>query len=151
MKIEEVIKSSQPIEDLYHRAYLNVIYSAIWLEEVSLPPLKELGLTHPQYNVLRIVNGYKGLITVASIQSRMLFKKSNVTRIIDRLIEKGLLAKANSPRDRRVVLVNITELGKVLLANVHHKIHDLVRGVMSKNLSLDEVKQLGLILDKMRA
>lgn len=150
MKIEEVIKSSKPIEDLHHRAYLNVIYSAIWLEEVSFPPLKALGLTHPQYNVLRIVNGYKGLITVAAIQTRMLFKTSNVTRIIDRLVEKGLLTKTISARDRRVVLVNITDAGKELLASVHYKIYDLVRNVLSKNLNLIEVDQLGLILDKMR-
>ena len=150
MRIEEIIKSSREIEDKYHRTYLNIIYSGIWLEQETVTPLKRFDLTHPQYNVMRIVNGYKMPITVASIQQRMLFRNSNVTRIIDRLVSKGLLTKSTSLEDRRVVLVDITAEGSALLQNVRDEVYSTVEAVLSKNLSYEETVLLGQILDKMR-
>lgn len=150
MRIEEIIKSSREIEDKYHRTYLNIIYSGIWLEQETVTPLKRFDLTHPQYNVMRIVNGYKMPMTVASIQQRMLFRNSNVTRIIDRLVSKGLLTKSPSLEDRRVVLVDITAEGSVLLQNVHDEVYSTVEAVLSKNLSYEETVLLGQLLDKMR-
>ncbi len=150
MKIEEIIKSSREIEDKYHRTYLNIIYSAIWLEQETIGPLKRFDLTHPQYNVMRIVNGYKKPIAVASIQQRMLFKTSNVTRIIDRLVSKAFLTKEPSNEDRRVVLVNISEAGKNILAQIHDEVYNNVEAVISKNLSFKETVLMGELLDKMR-
>ncbi len=151
MNIEEVIKSSRPIEDQYHRAFLNVVYSGIWLEQNTLDPLKQRGLSHPQYNVLRIVKGYKAPMTVASIQQRMLYQTSNVTRIIDKLVEKGLLVKESSNEDRRVVLVNITAAGLEKLKELHDLIYGSVKQIVGKNLSIDETIMLGALLDKMRS
>lgn len=151
MNIEEVIKSSRPIEDQYHRTFLNIVYSGIWLEQNTLDPLKQRGLSHPQYNVLRIVKGYKGPMTVASIQQRMLYQTSNVTRIIDKLVEKGLLVKESSNEDRRVVLVNITPEGLEKLTELHDLIYGSVKQVVGKNLSFEETVMLGVLLDKMRS
>lgn len=150
MKIEDIIRSSREIEDKYHRTYLNIIYSGIWLEQETIRPLKKLDLTHPQYNVMRIVNGYKMPIAIASIQQRMLFKTSNVTRIVDRLVGKGLLTKSTSVEDRRVVLVDITMEGRAILHEVHDEIYGTVEAVLSKNLSYEETVLLGQLLDKMR-
>lgn len=150
MKIEEIIKSTREIEDKYHRTYLNIVYSGIWLEQETIKPLKRFDLTHPQYNVMRIVNGYKRPITVAAIQQRMLFKTSNVTRIIDRLVGKALLTKENSNEDRRVVLVNISDEGKRVLESIHDEVYSNVEAVLSKNLSYDETVLMGELLDKMR-
>ncbi len=151
MNIEEVIKSSRPIEDQYHRTFLNIVYSGIWLEQNTLDPLKQRGLSHPQYNVLRIVKGYKEPMTVASIQQRMLYQTSNVTRIIDKLVEKGLLVKESSNEDRRVVLVNITPEGLEKLTELHELIYGSVKQVVGKNLSVEETVMLGVLLDKMRS
>lgn len=151
MNIEEVIKSSRPIEDQYHRTFLNIIYSGIWLEQNTIDPLKQRGLSHPQYNVLRIVRGYQAPITVASIQQRMLYQTSNVTRIIDKLVEKGLLVKETSSEDRRVVLVAITDAGREKLIELHDLIYAGVKQVVGKNLSVAETIMLGELLDKMRS
>lgn len=150
MKIEEIIKSTREIEDKYHRTYLNIVYSGIWLEQETIGPLKRFDLTHPQYNVMRIVNGYKQPITVASIQQRMLFKTSNVTRIIDRLVSKAYLTKESCTKDRRVVLVNISDEGRNILEQIHNELYQNVASVISKNLSFEETVLMGELLDKMR-
>lgn len=150
MKIEDVIIASKVIEDKYHRAYLNIIYSGIWLEQGSLEPIKAFGLTHPQYNVMRIINGAKEPISIASIQQRMLFKASNVTRILARLLEKGYVSKKSCTLDRRVSFVEMTPKGEEVLAAIHDEIYSKVKELVGKNLSLEESILLGDLLDKMR-
>ena len=150
MKIEDVIIASKAIEDKYHRAYLNIIYSGIWLEQESLEPLKQFGLTHPQYNVMRITNGAKEPISIASIQQRMLFKASNVTRILARLLEKGFVVKKTCTIDRRVSYVGMTKEGVEVLTAIHDQIYNKVKELIGKNLSSEEAIVLGNLLDKMR-
>ncbi|KOH46803.1 MarR family transcriptional regulator [Sunxiuqinia dokdonensis] len=78
----------------------------------------------------------------------MLDKDSDVSRIVDRLFEKGLLSRKENPDDRRQKSVEITTKGLVLLDkmfNCEQKADTLL-----KNLSMDEVKQLNYLIDKIR-
>jgi DNA-binding MarR family transcriptional regulator len=74
------------------------------------------GLTIQQYNVLRIVRGgpTKGH-PIYEIESRMIYRFANVTRLVDRLELQGLLKRVADPKDRRVSRVVITPKGRRLM------------------------------------
>jgi DNA-binding MarR family transcriptional regulator len=78
----------------------------------------------------------------------MLDKDSDVSRIVDRLFEKGLISRKENPDDRRQKSVEITTNGMELLDKMlscEQKADTLL-----KNLSIDEVQQLNYLLDKIR-
>ena len=83
------------------KAGLNILYTAWWLKTVTSKELKEFGLTHEQYNVLRILKGrHPEQLCVKNIACRMIEKNSNVPRIIDRLELKKLVKRATSAEDK---------------------------------------------------
>lgn len=77
----------------------------------------EAGLTPNQYNVLRILRGAgaEGL-PCGEIAERMITRDPDVTRLLDRLVARGLAARERAAGDRRVVRAVITEAGLTLLA-----------------------------------
>ena len=80
------------------------------------------------------------------IRERMLDKMSDTSRIVDRLVLKGL-AQKRMQNDKRLVDVSITHKGKKLLENwIHEKDMDATFG----NLSDSEAMQLNKLLDKIR-
>ncbi|NLJ21276.1 MAG: winged helix DNA-binding protein, partial [Bacteroidales bacterium] len=73
---------------------------------------------------------------------------SDVSRIIDRLYEKGLLSREENSQDRRQKLVDITDKGLELLNTMFdcEKASDR----LLSNLSLQEIETLNSLLDKIR-
>lgn len=75
--------------------------------------LERVGLTPPQFYVLATI-GYSGGLPFGEIGEKMMVTVSNLTGIVDRLEDKGLVARERDPRDRRVVRVTLTEKGAKL-------------------------------------
>lgn len=98
------------------KAGLNILYTAWWLKTIMSRELKEYGLTHEQYNVLRILRGsHPNQLCVRDIACRMIEKNSNVPRIIDRLEIKKLVRRSTSQEDKRETMITITQAGITLL------------------------------------
>src|ERR1041385_1042541 len=85
-------------------------------------------LTGQQYNVLRILRGAEpdGLPTL-TIAERVIEKTPGITRMIDRLEAKGLVAREIRPHDRRCVYCRITTKGLKLLDLLDRPVHDFNR------------------------
>lgn len=116
--IEELIKT-KPIKDPYARVMLNIIYTGSWLVNNVNQTLKPFGITEPQYNVLRILRGQNGeAMNLFEIQNRMLQRMSNVSRLIDKLLDKGLVERKECKENRRMVDISITQAGLSLLEAV---------------------------------
>ncbi len=75
--------------------------------------LEKLGLTPPQFYVLACI-GYSGRLPFSEIGVKMMVTVSNLTGIVDRLEEKGLVVRERDSHDRRVVHVRLTDKGKKL-------------------------------------
>ena len=150
MRLEDEIK--QPtFQSEAQKAYLNVLYTAGWLSQRQAAAFKPLGLTLPQFNVLRILRGqHPRPATVALLIERMLDKTSNASRIVDKLEEKLLVTRKVCPANRRAVDIRITEAGLRLLKQVDDE------GIASparqglNTLDESELKALNDLLDKMR-
>jgi DNA-binding MarR family transcriptional regulator len=77
------------------------------------------GITLQQYNVLRILRGSgDGELPTLSIAERMIEQTPGVTRLLDRLEVKGLVARCRGESDRRQVLCRLTSDGRTLLAQL---------------------------------
>lgn len=115
MKIEKEIKQDV-FKSERQKAVVNILFTSSWITNIQKRFFKQYNVTMQQYNVLRILRGQHGKpITVASIQERMMDKMSNASRLIDKLLDKGMVERKICPNDRRQVDVTITEKGMQLL------------------------------------
>ena len=148
MFIEEEIKGR--FRNDYHKGLINLTYTVKQLSYEFHKSLKAHGLAEQQYNVLRILRGFRSEapLSIGFIKQRMLDNYSDVSRIVDRLFEKGLVRRKENPDDRRLKSVEITKMGLELLDNMYNC--EQKADTLLQNLSPDEVIQLNSLLDKIR-
>ena len=147
MKIDEEIKGK--FEDDYHRAVVNLNYTYGWLNNTLRSQFEKYNLTTQQFNVLRILRGQlPNAATVNLLKERMIDKMSDASRIVDRLVQKGLVSRCTNNKDRRAVDVYITDEGQNILSKMDTEFK--TRDWLSQNLSSDEAAQLSILLDKLR-
>ena len=148
MQIGEEIQSNK-FEDNYHKAVINITYTYGWLSNTFRYRFEKHNLTQQQFNVLRILRGqYPKPATINMIKERMLDKMSDASRIVDRLIQKGLVSRCTNNKDRRAVDIQISEAGLEILSKMDEefKTGDLLRN----NLTEEEAGKLSDLLDKLR-
>jgi DNA-binding MarR family transcriptional regulator len=147
MSIEKDINQSK-FRDEWHKASVNIIFTSNWVLEQQKKHFDRGNLTAQQYNMLRILKGSPTPLSTLQIRERMLDKMSDTSRIVDRLVTKGLVEKKVNQLDKRLVDVIISNKGRELIDwmdNYAYEIDDVL-----KNLSAEETTQLNLLLDKAR-
>jgi DNA-binding MarR family transcriptional regulator len=149
VKLEEAIKSNK-FKNEVHKAGLNILYTAWWLKTMTSKELKKYGLTHEQFNVLRILKGkHPEQMCVRDVAGRMIERNSNVPRIIDRLELKKYVKRSTSPNDKRETAISLTEAGVNILEMATAKVNKLLEEtiVMSEssagtlNKLLEEIRK----------
>jgi MarR family transcriptional regulator, 2-MHQ and catechol-resistance regulon repressor len=131
------------------KAMLNVMYTYGWIIERVKTFLTNEDITHQQFNILRILRGAAPEpLSTLQIRERMLDKMSDTSRIVDRLVSKGLVKKVVCGKDKRLVDVTITEQGLKLLKRLDAE-GDHITDIM-RNLTAQESETLSTLLDKLR-
>lgn len=150
MNIEAELKNSKPMPPR-QRAMLNILFTASWLDCNLHRHLRPFGLTHPQYNILRILNGsFPNGLSVLDIKSRMIDRSSNVSRLVEKLRESNLVERVPHSGDRRMVVVTISESGKKMLADIEEAGFINPNRIPGNKLSEAEAAELAHLLDKFR-
>ena len=147
MSLEKDINQAK-FRSEYQKATVNIIFTYNWMNEQMKGFFDKEGLTAQQFNILRILRGAGQPISTLQIRQRMLDKMSDTSRIVDRLIIKGLVKKVVCKTDKRLVDVSITEKGKKILAKLDQKENDM--DAIIGSISEGEAKSLNKILDKLR-
>ena len=81
--------------------------------------LKGYDITPTQYNVLRILRGAgRGGLCRNEIRERLVAQVPDVTRLLDRLEQSGLVERERAEQDRRLMTTRITKAGLALLARL---------------------------------
>lgn len=107
-------------------------------------------ITPQQYNVLRILRGaYPKALPTMEIAERMVEKTPGITRLLDRLEDKGLVLRERPADDRRRVLISISSDGLGLLDRLEEPVHTGTTAVL-QTLARDEVEQLSSLLVRIR-
>ncbi len=137
-----------PLTHLAQQVFLNVLRTADHLDQGLAELLKPFGLTPTQYNVLRILRGAgaRGL-ACRELGERMLTHDPDVTRLLDRLARRGLLARRRPSQDRRVILAAITAEGLRLLEQLDAPVADLHRRQLA-HLDADQLRALLALLER---
>lgn len=148
--LKEEIQQKRPFVSLEEEAFLNLQRTSNALLQALTRALKTHALTPTQYNVLRILRGsHPGTLTCGDIGGRMVTPDPDVTRLLDRLEKRGLVARARDAVDRRVVRAGITDEGLDLLAELDQPIPAWLEDFLG-HLSQEELRSFIKLLEKAR-
>jgi len=165
MKLTEAIKQKRFKTEM-EKAVVNILFTSSWLNYQQSAVFKEFGITMKQFNILRILKGqYPKAATVNLLIDRMIDKSSNASRIVDKLVEKGLVERTSCPEDRRrgdiiisdsgMKIVNqasqdiiISDSGMKIVNQASQRLEETK--IFSHSLSENEAQKLNQLLDKLR-
>ncbi len=145
------------------QAFLALLRSADSLLRQAEELLKGAGLSHTQYNVLRILRGAEreprgkagraskdGGLPCGEIAARMITRDPDITRLLDRLEARGLVARSRQKQDRRVVQARITPAGMKLLRELDAPVEALHKQQL-RGMQAGHLQTLLQLLDEVRA
>ena len=111
--------------------------------------LRPFGINHPEYNILMMLYGTADNAMAPSALADAAGEKSaNITRLTDRLCEKGLLVRSADADDRRRLTLSLTSKGDALIAAMLPGIGTLLRR-QTATLNRDEQRELERLLKQM--
>jgi DNA-binding MarR family transcriptional regulator len=147
--IAEALKQTKPFDSKEEEIVLALQHTAARVIEPWARFLKTTArLTGSQYNVLRILRGaHPTRLTCSEISARMVARDPDVTRLVDRLLESGLVDRAREQRDRRVVEVGITAAGLAVLARLDPAVKAFPKAAIG-HLGPKRLQQLGALLQE---
>jgi DNA-binding MarR family transcriptional regulator len=149
-RLRDAIRQRRPFGSLEAEAFLNLEHTADALMRGLVDLLKGADLSPTQYNVLRILRGAgPGGLACGEIGERMVTRDPDITRLLDRLERRGLIARTRDARDRRVVTANITRGGIDVLVGLDRPVADLHARQLS-HLGNRSLEQLIDLLEKAR-
>ena len=128
-------------------AIISILKTSVFISEILLSGLKPYEISEQQFNVLRILRGQKGIAAnLFTVQDRMVHKRSNTTRLIDKLIQKKLVKRNVCIKNRRKIELFITEDGLDFLKKID-PITDEIEKKVLKNISSKDLNSLISILN----
>ena len=148
--LQAEIKQTIPFTSREQEAYLSLMRTADALQTKVEARLKEFGLTGTQYNALRILRGAgaEGL-PCREIGERMIAHDPDITRLLNRLEDRGFVERTRAKHDRRVIYGKITVAGLKLLKEMDAPIERYGREVL-RHVSQEKLKQLIGLLELVR-
>jgi DNA-binding MarR family transcriptional regulator len=148
--LQKELGKKNAFDSAEQEASLNLVRTQDHIQVHFARLLDAHGISGPQYNVLRILRGHGGDgVPSHLIGSQMVTRMPDITRLVDRLEHAGLVRRARTAEDRRVVLVSITPAGLDVLARLDKPVLDLHHRLLG-HLSPRELEQLNALLVKAR-
>ena len=146
-KVAHEIKQKRPMPT-EEEALLNIWRTSGRLEQMVNELLKKFGLTLAQYNVLRILRGAgsEGL-ACSQIGERMITNDPDMTRLLDRMEKNGLVSRARSQSDRRVLVAYVSESALTLIGKIDKPMLTRIKGTIGKVDAPELLKLIGTLED----
>jgi DNA-binding MarR family transcriptional regulator len=107
-------------------------------------------VTLPRFDMLAQLDRTPKGMTLGELSQRMMVSNGNVTGLVDRLVEQGLIQRRPSPKDRRAQIVSLTADGRKFFRAMARANGDWI-GDMLAELSADEIETLMRLLAKTKA
>lgn len=116
------------------RMWLQMLKTTRHLEAALRENMRvEFGSTLPRFDVLAMLDKSKDGLRMSALSRELMVSNGNVTGLVDRLVEDGLVARVAIPGDRRATLVQLTKDGRAAfqaMARTHEAwVEDLLDGV----------------------
>lgn len=134
------------------RAVVEVIWIFNLLDEQISNTLKKFGLTHVQFNILRLLQSeHPEAISVGVIKKRVLFQTSDVTRLIDRLVTKELVERSLCENNRRKMDILISKKGLELIDSILPELNRTLDNILDNKINEQEAEKIVELLKKIRS
>jgi DNA-binding MarR family transcriptional regulator len=148
--LQAELKQKVPFTSREQEAYLSLLRTADALQAQVEARLKEFGLTGTQYNALRILRGAgaEGL-PCREIGERMITRDPDITRLLNRLEDRGFVERTRAKYDRRVIYGKITVAGLKLLRELDNPIEKHSREML-RHVGQEKLRQLIELLELVR-
>jgi DNA-binding MarR family transcriptional regulator len=148
--LKEELKQKAPFTSREQEAYLSLLRTTDALETQVEAWLKNFGLTGTQYNALRILRGAgpEGL-PCREIGERMITHDPDITRLLNRLEDRGFVERTRAKQDRRIIYGKITPAGLKLLREMDGPIEKYGREML-RHVGQEKLKQLIELLELVR-
>lgn len=149
-RLQDEIRQTKPFRSLRQEAILSIFRTAAVMAHAWEQALRPHGITLTQYNALRILRGAgpEGA-SRHEVASRMVTPVPDVSRLLDRMMEAGLITRARGTDDRRTVRARVTEKGLSLLGELDEPSYALPNHWLS-HMADGEVERLLRSLEKAR-
>ena len=132
-------------------AYFNLLKTGSWVEEKIKKALSTHNLTHAQLNALYILfENDPDPVSASELKKKILVSNPDVTRLLDRLVEKGYVLRETCPENRRMLDISLTDSGKELFLEAHHSAKHSIGDFFEKQITEEEAAELRRILHKIR-
>jgi DNA-binding MarR family transcriptional regulator len=150
-RLRRAIKQRKPFESLQQEVFLEVLRTGNAMVHDLVELLRPHGLTQPQYNVLRILRGAEpdGLPTGEVGDRMVVSREPDVTRLLVRMEEHGLVARERRANNRRFVNVRITRDGLRVLKALDAPISMMHRRQL-EHMTRRELESLAGLLERAR-
>jgi DNA-binding MarR family transcriptional regulator len=133
----------------YHKLMANINYTGAFITAALQRVLEVHNLTHPQFIILRALQYVAPEnLSMSEVKEQMHDRNSDITRLVDRLIEKELVIRENDPLNRRKVKLALSPLAIELLIKIDKAILEFETRL--HDFSEQEVNYLNELLDKIR-
>ncbi len=124
--LEKLIKQNIPFHSPQIKAEVGLLYVSYLITSMKQEVFKKYDLTLQQFNILRILRGqYPQPANISLLRDRMIDKKSDASRLVDRLYKSGLVSKQVNDIDKRNADVLITEKALQLLSLIDEDDHNM--------------------------
>jgi len=148
--LDREIRQQKPFVSLEEEAFLGLQRTASLLLQSLGRELKGHDLTPAQYNTLRILRGAgPDALTCGEIGDRLVSPGPDVTRLLDRLEQRGLVTRLRDAEDRRIVRARITEQGLELLDTLDEPVGRMLARLLG-NLGQERLRTFVALLDEAR-
>ena len=122
---------------------VNILRAGKIIDHKASDVLKEYGITHIQFNILRILEaGQPSKLSLAEVSDGLLFPSSDVSRLLDRLVKHGLVHRTFCPKNRRKLELTITDEGLDVIRKAIPKIEEILGGYYKDKISESERVQV---------
>jgi len=150
-RLADDIGKREPFRSKAQEAFLNLSRTCQHLEGDFKVLFREYGLSPTTYNLLRILRGHRSSgCRCSTLRDELVVRVPDVTRLVNRLYESGLVSRGPDPDDARAVLVRITAEGLRLLEDLDGPVIELHERQF-EHLSREELRTLSALLERARS
>lgn len=149
-RLQQEIQQSKPFDLIEVEVQLNLMRTHDFLHAHAQQFFRAHGISSTQYNALRILRGAgpDGLPSL-EVGARMVARVPDITRLLDRLEEKGYVQRERSSEDRRVIVARISRKGTQLLGKLDEPVLELNKEMLG-HMNRQDLEELSRLLELAR-
>jgi DNA-binding MarR family transcriptional regulator len=140
--------TTRPFDSLEQEVFLNLWRTYDRLRALEEELFSRYELTPQQYNALRLLSGeHPRKVRTLDLAGRLVSRAPDITRLLDKLEQRGLIERDRPADNRRVVHVGITPAGRALL----RELREPLRACHARQLGHLAPKELAALVELLRA